>query len=73
METRDFPESDWKTFRELREVALQRFCQRVLDQVEPLCRDASQSPYERYLVFTGYCGSEIRSRRTRSTIRGGRG
>ena len=49
METRDFPESDWKTFRALREVALERFCNRVFAEVEALCRDPSRSPHERYL------------------------
>jgi hypothetical protein len=49
MGTREFPESDWKVFRELREVALQRFCKRVLEEVEPLCRDSSRRPHERYL------------------------
>ena len=49
METGDFPESDWKTFRALREVALERFCNRVFAEVEALCRDLSRSPHERYL------------------------
>ena len=44
-----FPESDWKIFRELREVALERFCRRVLEEVEPLRRDTSQSHHKRYL------------------------
>jgi hypothetical protein len=45
----DFPESDWKIFRELREVALDRFCRRVLDEIEPLRSNASRSHHERYL------------------------
>ena len=45
----DFPESDWKGFRELREVALDRFCRRVLDEIEALRLDASRSHHERYL------------------------
>ena len=45
----DFPESDWKIFRELRELALERFCKRVLDQIEPLRLNASRSHHERYL------------------------
>jgi hypothetical protein len=45
----EFPESDWRVFRELREVALDRFCKRVLDEVERLRRDASRSHHERYL------------------------
>lgn len=45
----DFPESDWKVFRELRELALERFCKRVLEELEPLRRDTSRSHHERYL------------------------
>jgi len=44
-----FPESDWKIFRELREVALERFCRRVLEELEPVCLDNSRSHHERYL------------------------
>jgi hypothetical protein len=44
------PESDWKVFRELREVALQRFCQRVLEEVVALTQDGSRSQHERYLA-----------------------
>jgi hypothetical protein len=45
----DFPESDWKVFHELREVALDRFCKRVLDELGRLREDASRSHHERYL------------------------
>jgi hypothetical protein len=44
------PESDWKAFRELREVALQRFCERVLEELLALTQDRSRSPHERYLA-----------------------
>ena len=47
------PESDWKTFRELRQVALQRFCERVLDDLQFLIRDDSRSHHERYLAVFG--------------------
>ena len=43
-------ESDWKAFRELREVALQRFCERVLEELLPLTQDRSWSHHERYLA-----------------------
>ncbi len=49
MESHDFPESDWKVFRELRELALERFCKRALEQLESLRADASRSHHERYL------------------------
>jgi hypothetical protein len=46
---RDPPEADWKRFRELRDVALDRFCTRVLQELGPLTEDASRSSHERYL------------------------
>jgi hypothetical protein len=49
MTPHDFPESDWRTFRELRAVALDRFCRRVLEQIEAMIRDGSLSQHERYL------------------------
>jgi len=45
----DFPESDWRVFRELRELALERFCKHVLDDLQPLLQDTSRSHHERYL------------------------
>jgi len=48
--THDFPESDWKVFRELREVALDRFCKRILDDLETICKDKRQTNHEHYLA-----------------------
>jgi hypothetical protein len=49
----DFPEADWKLFRKLRGPALERFCQRVLDEIEAIRADGSRSHHERYrAVFT---------------------
>lgn len=45
----DFPESDWKVFREIRELALERFSTRALEDLQPILRDASRSHHERYL------------------------
>ena len=42
------PEPDWRVFRELRELALERFYRRVLDEVERLAQDSSRSRAERY-------------------------
>jgi hypothetical protein len=42
------PNSDWRIFRDLRELALDRFCKRVLDEVERLTKDSSGSHHERY-------------------------
>lgn len=49
MASHEFPESDWKVFRELRDVALERFCKRTLEDLQPLLRDASRTHHERYL------------------------
>jgi hypothetical protein len=43
------PESDWKIFRQLQPLALERFCQRVLDEVSQVAADTSKSSHERYL------------------------
>ena len=45
---RDFPESDWKVFRELRVVALERFCERVLDEINHLSSDIGMTAHDRY-------------------------
>ncbi len=50
MVARDVSEADWKIFRELREFALERFCSRVLDELETLRLDASRSQHQRYLA-----------------------
>ncbi len=42
-------ESDWKVFRKLREPALERYCERVLDEVDRISSDSSRSHHERYL------------------------
>jgi hypothetical protein len=43
-------ESDWKLFRKLRELALERFCERVLAEIGNLSSDSGQSYHERYLA-----------------------
>ena len=48
---REIKESDWKLFRQLWAVALERYCQRVLDESERLHRDAGQSTHERFLAI----------------------
>jgi hypothetical protein len=45
----DFPESDWKLFRGLQQVALERFCEHVLDEVQAILKDASRDHHARYL------------------------
>lgn len=46
----DIKESDWKVFRELRPTALERFCQRILDEIQRVSVDVTQSPHQRYLA-----------------------
>jgi hypothetical protein len=48
--SRDFKESDWKVLRQLHPVALERFCRRVLDEIQQLIADTSRGSHERYLA-----------------------
>jgi len=48
---REIKESDWKIFRQLHEVTLERFCERVLDESDPLRRDTTRSAHERYVAI----------------------
>lgn len=41
-------EPDWRTFKEVRAAALDRFCRRVLDESRAVCDDGSASAHERY-------------------------
>jgi hypothetical protein len=45
------PESDWKKFRRLREVALERFCDRILQEIARLTADESSGLHQRYLAI----------------------
>jgi hypothetical protein len=45
----EVPEADWKVFRELRELALERFCRRVLEDLELVLRDTSRNYHQRFL------------------------
>jgi hypothetical protein len=47
--SRNIPESDWKVFREVRAAALERFCQRVLDDIERIMSDRAGGFHDRYL------------------------
>lgn len=46
---REFPEADWKVLRKVREVALERFCAQILDEIKSASSDATKSFHERYL------------------------
>ena len=47
---RQISEPDWKLFRQLQSLALERFCQRVLAEVSRLASEAGRSSHERYLA-----------------------
>ena len=47
--TRDVAESDWKRFRQLHPVALERFCKRILSEIESTNADDTKSFHQRYL------------------------
>jgi hypothetical protein len=49
--SRGINESDWKLFRQLRVIALDRFCQRVLGEIGNIASDAGKSSHERYLAI----------------------
>ena len=46
---REIPESDWKIFRELHRITLNRFCEQVLADLEKALADENATPHERYL------------------------
>ena len=48
---RDIKESDWKVFKRVREAALERFCERVLDEVTRINSDNAKSKHERYVAI----------------------
>jgi hypothetical protein len=45
----EIDKSDWKIFKELRKVALERFCKRVLDDIARISSDNTKANHERYL------------------------
>jgi hypothetical protein len=47
---RSIPESDWKIFKQVHPIALDRFAKRVLDEVAALLKDNSKSSPALYLA-----------------------
>jgi hypothetical protein len=45
----DISESDWKTFKKLRALALERFSQQILDEVQAISSKSGPTAHERYL------------------------
>jgi hypothetical protein len=48
----DIPERDWKLFRQLQPLALERFCEKVLSEIRDIS-GSGQSGHERYLRVFG--------------------
>lgn len=48
--SREITESDWTVFRQLHAIALDRFCWRVLDEIQQVTADTKRSTHERYLA-----------------------
>lgn len=46
---REIKESDWKLLNQLRAVALERFCQRILSEIERINANNAISAHQRYL------------------------
>src|SRR5439155_25018794 len=46
---RQIEEADWKVFRQLHPVALERFCERILAEIERAGTNPAKSYHERYL------------------------
>jgi hypothetical protein len=49
--SRGIAESDWRILRELKPIALDRFCRRVLDEVGRMALDPARTNHERYLAI----------------------
>jgi len=45
---RDIPESDWRQFKRVRQVLLERFCQRTLDDLAAMLRARQGSAHDQY-------------------------
>ena len=43
------PESDWKLLRQLHPLALDRYCRRILQEIERLATDTKKNSHQRYL------------------------
>jgi hypothetical protein len=44
-------EAEWRILRELRPIALERFCERVLSEISRLASETDKSAHERYLAI----------------------
>jgi hypothetical protein len=46
--SRVISESDWRLFRKLQPLALERFCERVLSEINQISSDSNQTSHQRY-------------------------
>jgi hypothetical protein len=46
---REIKDSDWKLFRRLHKVALERFCQRVIEEINHATSNCTEDYHKRYL------------------------
>lgn len=46
---RAIAEADWKVLRRLHPLALERFCERVLAEIEQVTQDRTRSAHQRYV------------------------
>jgi hypothetical protein len=46
---RQIPESDWKALRRMHPLALERYCERVLGEIDRARQDSARSFHRRYL------------------------
>ena len=46
---RTIAEADWKVLRRIHPLALERYCERTLAEIERVTHDSSQSTHQRYL------------------------
>ncbi len=42
-------ESDWKIFKELQPLALQRYCEGIMEEVDQIISDTKRDSHERYI------------------------
>lgn len=47
----ELPESDWRVLRNLRKAALERFCERVLGELQRVVSDKQTASHTRYLMI----------------------
>ena len=50
---REITEPDWKVLRRVHPLALERFCERVLVEIDRVSRDSAKSHHARYLQIFG--------------------